>query len=670
MPRSKKQSRVGLVGKKDDLDNSKSEGHWVHVEGAEQLHQDSWEIVEDDSSFNVLPQEDSPRIIDPQDDEIVDILTDNLAGGLIPSSSESMDFPQEMEKSSDFQIIEMKDPKMLDEEEEETSFIDTDAILESSKICPGELLKKAQDLQSLEFSQLVKQESSDSQSSNSPVEQVAEKGAQESSTAEEVTAKKKGDGKKSKGKNKKEKKVANQPNVDEELQEPSVVPQQVEAEIVQSEGLSSGDNHEMISESVAAANKCPVDAADVKGSASGNVSSPKPKKQKGKKNKSAVTSLPVKTKDSVKEEEKSSPVEEQKETKEQERLESLSKKETDKFVTYSKEKQARDLSTLSVLLAKDETIDSLCANYEDLPAEVQEETAELQPEPIVSETSEVKLDRRSSDRESSVSVDDVLDADDAASTQESNGSPKLSKSAKRRKKQKAKMAKAIETFSNPALLMEKYEKSFGEPYESPEIGSGDSPLPVIDNLTCPICLEVYHRPHLVQPCGHIFCDPCLRRLTTRTCAEVPCPMCRIIITSCTPEDELSSRVSLTYPDRVAARNRAERKSKSKRNPLPRVEHQPLSHDLINQMVTTTNRSRSALQRTQLPFNRSHIQKLLLVIICVISYLFTSITIRAISSFLINSNEDTTGNFFVLIVFCLYFYFIDKGMKFLLAMYDG
>ncbi|XP_050396152.1 uncharacterized protein LOC126814816 [Patella vulgata] len=668
MPRSKKQSKAGLVGKKDDLDSSKNEGHWVHVEGAEQLHQDSWEIVEDDSSLDVVPQEDSSGIIDPKDDEIVDILTDNLAGGLLPSS-ESMDFPQEMEKSSDFQIIEMKDPKMLDEEEEETSFIDTDEILES-KICQGELVKTTPDLQSLEFSQLVKQDSSDSQSSNPPVEQVVEAGAQESLTAEEMTAKNKGDGKKSKGKKKKEKKVANQPNIDEQLPEPSVALQQVEAEIVQSEGSSSGDNQEVISEPAVAADKYPVDAADVKGSTSGNISSTKPKKQKGKKNKSAATSLPGKAKDSLKEEEKNTSVEEQKQKKEQERLESLLKKEAEKFVTYSKEKQARDLSTLSVLLAKDETIDSLSANSEDLPAEVQEEPAELQPEPIVSETPGLKLDRRSSDRESSVSVDDLADVDDAASTQESNGSPKLSKSAKRRKKQKAKMAKAIETFSNPALLMEKYEKSFGEPYESPEIGSGDSPLPVIDNLTCPICLEVYHRPHLVQPCGHIFCEPCLRRLTTRTCAEVPCPMCRIIIISCTPDDELSSRVSLTYPDRVAARNRAERKSKSKRNPLPRVEHQPLSHDLINQMVTTTSRSRSALQRTQLPFNRSHIQKLLLVIICVISYIFTSVTIRAISSFLINSNEDTTGNFFVLIVFCLYFYFIDKGMKFLLALYDG
>ena len=34
----------------------------------------------------------------------------------------------------------------------------------------------------------------------------------------------------------------------------------------------------------------------------------------------------------------------------------------------------------------------------------------------------------------------------------------------------------------------------------------------MEELLCPICYELLHRPHSLNPCKHIFCDPCLRRL--------------------------------------------------------------------------------------------------------------------------------------------------------------
>ncbi|XP_051988471.1 E3 ubiquitin/ISG15 ligase TRIM25-like [Xyrauchen texanus] len=47
-----------------------------------------------------------------------------------------------------------------------------------------------------------------------------------------------------------------------------------------------------------------------------------------------------------------------------------------------------------------------------------------------------------------------------------------------------------------------------------------------EELTCPVCLDLYCNPHML-PCGHNFCLPCLRRLKSRSdrgCLR--CPECR------------------------------------------------------------------------------------------------------------------------------------------------
>nr|XP_015223496.1 PREDICTED: RING finger protein 166 isoform X1 [Lepisosteus oculatus] len=44
-------------------------------------------------------------------------------------------------------------------------------------------------------------------------------------------------------------------------------------------------------------------------------------------------------------------------------------------------------------------------------------------------------------------------------------------------------------------------------------------------FSCPICLEVYHRPVSIASCGHTFCGECLQ-----PCLQVPsplCPLCRM-----------------------------------------------------------------------------------------------------------------------------------------------
>ncbi|XP_069918014.1 E3 ubiquitin-protein ligase RNF166 [Oryctolagus cuniculus] len=57
----------------------------------------------------------------------------------------------------------------------------------------------------------------------------------------------------------------------------------------------------------------------------------------------------------------------------------------------------------------------------------------------------------------------------------------------------------------------------------PGPAGGDSGLEA--QYSCPICLEVYHRPVAIGSCGHTFCGECLQ-----PCLQVPsplCPLCRL-----------------------------------------------------------------------------------------------------------------------------------------------
>ena len=60
-------------------------------------------------------------------------------------------------------------------------------------------------------------------------------------------------------------------------------------------------------------------------------------------------------------------------------------------------------------------------------------------------------------------------------------------------------------------------------------------------LLCGICLEIFHRPHSLSPCLHLFCDPCLRRLARAKIQT--CPICRAVITDC-HLDEGNTNISL------------------------------------------------------------------------------------------------------------------------------
>ncbi len=55
---------------------------------------------------------------------------------------------------------------------------------------------------------------------------------------------------------------------------------------------------------------------------------------------------------------------------------------------------------------------------------------------------------------------------------------------------------------------------------------------VDDSLVCPVCLDMLHEPFTTLPCRHTFCEPCLRRLGSKSPMNTLCPMCRTLIVYC------------------------------------------------------------------------------------------------------------------------------------------
>ena len=90
----------------------------------------------------------------------------------------------------------------------------------------------------------------------------------------------------------------------------------------------------------------------------------------------------------------------------------------------------------------------------------------------------------------------------------------------------------------------------------------------MDELLCPICLDLLHRPHSLQPCQHLFCDPCLRRLAIARIHK--CPVCRSPIKDCHLDQELHDSIEDQHQDAYIQREEAEMASGIYNEPLPPV----------------------------------------------------------------------------------------------------
>ena len=90
----------------------------------------------------------------------------------------------------------------------------------------------------------------------------------------------------------------------------------------------------------------------------------------------------------------------------------------------------------------------------------------------------------------------------------------------------------------------------------------------MEELLCPICLDLLHRPHSLQPCQHLFCDPCLRRLAGARIHK--CPVCRSPIKDCHLHQELHDSIEDQHQDVYILRQQAEMNSGIFNLPLPPV----------------------------------------------------------------------------------------------------
>ncbi|XP_068190458.1 E3 ubiquitin-protein ligase RNF180 isoform X2 [Antennarius striatus] len=88
-----------------------------------------------------------------------------------------------------------------------------------------------------------------------------------------------------------------------------------------------------------------------------------------------------------------------------------------------------------------------------------------------------------------------------------------------------------------------------------------------EGLTCAICLDIYFSPHSCHPCGHVFCEPCLRTLAKNRHTNTPCPLCRALISDTSLHKELN-RTTKDFSNVYSARKLNFMRSYCARWPLP------------------------------------------------------------------------------------------------------
>uniref|UniRef100_A0A3Q4BBN6 RING-type domain-containing protein n=1 Tax=Mola mola TaxID=94237 RepID=A0A3Q4BBN6_MOLML len=87
-------------------------------------------------------------------------------------------------------------------------------------------------------------------------------------------------------------------------------------------------------------------------------------------------------------------------------------------------------------------------------------------------------------------------------------------------------------------------------------------------LTCAICLDVYFSPYSCEPCGHIFCELCLRTIAKNRQANTACPLCRTLISYTNYHRELDQKAKILFPNVYRARKEDFQSALCAKWPLP------------------------------------------------------------------------------------------------------
>ena len=96
----------------------------------------------------------------------------------------------------------------------------------------------------------------------------------------------------------------------------------------------------------------------------------------------------------------------------------------------------------------------------------------------------------------------------------------------------------------------------------------------LENNRCAICLDLLFNPHQLDPCQHVFCEPCLRRLSGARITK--CPMCRTRIHRCIFQRQLADSIRMNNPVDYQRRQTFEiaQQQNSPRYPLPPIWRTP------------------------------------------------------------------------------------------------
>ncbi|XP_051267613.1 E3 ubiquitin-protein ligase RNF180 isoform X2 [Dicentrarchus labrax] len=89
-----------------------------------------------------------------------------------------------------------------------------------------------------------------------------------------------------------------------------------------------------------------------------------------------------------------------------------------------------------------------------------------------------------------------------------------------------------------------------------------------EGLTCAVCLDVYFSPYSCQPCGHVFCEPCLRSIAKNRPTNAPCPLCRTLISHTNFHKELNQTAKTFFPKVYYARKQNFQSTSCAKWPLP------------------------------------------------------------------------------------------------------
>ncbi|KAK2818861.1 hypothetical protein Q5P01_024422 [Channa striata] len=109
------------------------------------------------------------------------------------------------------------------------------------------------------------------------------------------------------------------------------------------------------------------------------------------------------------------------------------------------------------------------------------------------------------------------------------------------------------------------EQELAGSVNSPQLDSEEEDR---EGLTCAVCLDIYFSPYSCQPCGHVFCEPCLRTLARNRPTNTPCPLCRTLISHTSLHKKLNQTAQTFFPKVYSARKQNFLNAPSAKWPLP------------------------------------------------------------------------------------------------------